>query len=347
VNLSRLSRALPALVVALAPLSASVVAESAASPVAVTVKPWRFETLGGASSEYLRYIAALRLSSDDPRFGGFSGLAVSADGRTLLAVSDQSWWLKGELQYTDGKLSGISDVRMAPLAGLDGKRPKQKRMQDAEALVALTPKGPDGAVAVGFERAPRVQRHTPGKDGFPGTPEAVRLPHDVDSGPENEELEALGVLASGPWRGRYIAISEGTITADGGAVKGWVFGGKGKPFEFSVKIDGTFRITDLIVLPGGDILLLERSFAAPSWLPGMSVRLVRAAAIAPGAVIEPQPLHKAQVPRAMVDNLEGLAAFQTSQGEARLLVMSDDNYARDRQSTILVEFALTLPDPQP
>jgi hypothetical protein len=316
-----------------------------ASPVAVSASPWRFEALGRTSSDYLRYIAAIRLASDDPRFGGFSGLAVSADGRALLAVSDQSWWLKGELQYTDGALSGFTGARMAPLAGLDGRRPKQKRMQDAEALVALTSKGPAGPVAVAFERVPRVQRHPPGKDGFPGMPQAVRMPRDADAGPENEELEALGVLAAGPHLGRFIAISEGAFTGDGSAVKGWVFGGKGKPFGFAVKSDGSFRITDLTVLPGGDILLLERSFAAPSWLPGMSVRLVRAADIVPGAVIEPQPLYKAQVPRAMVDNMEGLAAFQTPQGETRLLVMSDDNYARDRQSTILVEFALTLPGP--
>jgi hypothetical protein len=194
---------------------------------------------------------------------------------------------------------------------------------------------------------PRVQRHAPGKDGFPGTPEAVRLPRDADGGPNNEELEALGVLTAGAHRGRYIALSEGAFTADGGAVKGWVFGGKARPFDFSVKIDGTFRITDLAVLPEGDILLLERSFAAPAWLPGMSVRLVRSEDVKPGAVIEPEPLYKAQVPGAMVDNMEGLAVWRAPSGEMRLLVMSDDNYARDRQSTILVEFALTVPDPQP
>jgi hypothetical protein len=318
-----------------------------ASPVEVEVSPWRFAALGGGSSDHLTLLGALKLSSADDRFGGFSGIAVSGDGRTLLAVSDQSWWLKGDLQYTDGKLSGLANARMAPLAGPDGRRAKQKRMQDAEALVALTPKGPDGPVAVGFERVPRVQRHAPGKDGFPGRAEVVRMPRDADGGPENEELEALGVLNAGPSRGRYIALSEGTLTADGSAAKGWVFGGKDKPFAFSVKIDGTFRITDLAVLPEGDILLLERSFAAPSWLPGMSVRLVRAADIMPGAVIAPEPLFKAQVPAAMVDNMEGLAVWRTPSGERRLLVMSDDNYARDRQSTILVEFALTLPDPQP
>ena len=318
-----------------------------ATPVDVEATPWRFAAPGGGSSDHLKVLGALKLSSADDRFGGFSGVAVSPDGRTLLAVSDLGWWLKGDLQYTDGKLSGFASARMAPVEGPDGRRPKRKRMQDAEALVALTQKGPDGPVAVGFERAPRVQRHAPGRDGLPGRGEVLRLPRDVDRGPENEELEALGVLAAGPHRGRFIAVSEGALTDDGAAVKGWVFGGKGKPFDFAVKIDGAFRITDLAVLPEGDILLLERSFAAPLWLPGMSVRLVRAGDIGPGAIIEPEPLYKAHVPGAMVDNMEGLAVWRTPDGERRLLVISDDNYARGRQSTILVEFALTLPEPRP
>ncbi len=41
--------------------------------------------------------------------------------------------------------------------------------------------------------------------------------------------------------------------------------------------------------------------------------------------------------------MEGLAVWQPSPDETRLLVMSDDNYARERQSTILVEFDLNLP----
>ncbi len=341
----------PAVLAAASIACALVVAKPAgaldATPVEIAVTPWRFAALGGGSSDHLKVLGALKLSSADDRFGGFSGIVVSPDGGTLLAVSDQSWWLKGDLQYTNGSLSGFANVRMAPLPGPDGRRPKRKRMQDAEALVALTPRGPDGPVAVAFERAPRVQRHAPGKDGFPGKAQAVRAPREVDAGPDNAEMEALGLLTAGPHRGRFIALSEGAFTAEGDAVKGWVFAGKGKPFEFSVRIDGSFRITDLAVLPEGDILLLERSFAAPTWLPGMSVRLVRAADVTPGAVIDPEPLYKAHVPGAMVDNMEGLAVWRTPAGERRLLVISDDNYARDRQSTILVEFALTLPEPRP
>lgn len=314
------------------------------TPIAVNATPWAFALMpGDDKTETVSLRSAIRLSSDDPRFGGFSGLAVSPDGRTLLAISDQSWWLKGKLQYTDGKLSGFGDAVIAPLTGLDGRRPSGKRVQDAEALVALTAKGPDGPVAVAFERLPRVQRYEPGRDGLPGKASAIKMPRDVESGPENDELEAVGVLRTGATAGRFVAISEGNFTDDGIAVRGWVFGGKGKPFGFTVKVDGTYRVTDLAVLPDGDVLLLERSFAPPAYIPGMSLRLVRASDIASGAVIEPQPLFKAEVPRFMVDNMEGLAVWQPSPDETRLLVMSDDNYARERQSTILVEFDLDLP----
>ncbi|MFO1089301.1 MAG: esterase-like activity of phytase family protein [Hyphomicrobiales bacterium] len=306
-----------------------------ASPIDLTVEPWMFSPLGAIASDRLTLSGAIRIASDDPRFGGFSGLVVSADGQKLLAVSDDGWWLKGTLQYKDGRLSGFSSAMMAPLKGADGKRATSKRMRDAEAMVALSPKGPDGPVAVGFERLPRVEVFNPGRDGFPDRPRAVKMPRDVEAGPENDELEAIGLLKSG----RYIAISEGNMRDDS-SVYGWVFGGADRPFDFGVKLDGSYRVTDLAVLPSGDVLLLERSFAAPTWIPGMAIRLVKADAIKAKATLDPETLFEGEVPRYLVDNMEGLAVWQTPEGETRLLVMSDDNFARDRQSTLLVEFVL-------
>ncbi len=103
--------------------------------------------------------------------------------------------------------------------------------------------GPGWPVAVAFERlCRRVQRYERGRDGLPGKASAIRMPRDVESGPENDELEAVGVLRTGATAGRFVAISVGNFTDDGTAVHGWVFGGKDKPFGFTVKVDGTYRV---------------------------------------------------------------------------------------------------------
>src|SRR5688500_3401585 len=56
-------------------------------------------SLGSERLGKLAFRGGIMLASDDERFGGFSGLAVSSDGRSLLAISDDGWWLKADLTY--------------------------------------------------------------------------------------------------------------------------------------------------------------------------------------------------------------------------------------------------------
>ena len=92
------------------------------------------------------------------------------------------------------------------------------------------------------------------------------------------------------------------------------------------------------LLPDGDLLLLERSFNG--LFPGMSLRRFPIAELKPGAVIKPVPIFETTLPRDNIDNMEGLAVHVTASGETRITIISDDNYNRAIQNTILLQFAL-------
>ena len=85
----------------------------------------------------LEWRGGLELKSTDKRFGGFSSLALSADGEKLLAVSDTGNWFRATSLYKNGRLAGLSDPEIAPLLDKSGKPFKGKSWSDAEALSRL------------------------------------------------------------------------------------------------------------------------------------------------------------------------------------------------------------------
>jgi hypothetical protein len=85
----------------------------------------------------LRYTGGLVLSSDDPRFGGWSAIEVSADGARLLAISDRASWMTARFAFDgDGQLSGLTDVNITPMLDDEG-RALEGEAADAEGLAPL------------------------------------------------------------------------------------------------------------------------------------------------------------------------------------------------------------------
>jgi hypothetical protein len=289
-------------------------------------------TFGG-----LEWRGGLELASADERFGGLSSLALSRDGTRLLAVSDLGFWLKADLRYTDDHLSGFENAVMAPILAPDGKPNRSKTRSDAEALAGWEPGKIDGKVIVGFESRTRAGLFDLGRSGFNARFKDLKLPAAIAEGPLNQELEAIGRFVSGPLAGSIVAISE-LNKDENGDIRAFVWGGGRKPFGFSVKQFEDYAITDLALLPGGDILTVERSFST-STLPGMAIRRIRTADIVANGAVSPGLVFSGRLPFYRIDNMEGIAVSERN-GETRITVVSDNNYRPEFQRTLLLQFAL-------
>ena len=169
----RLTRMIAALLLGCTSLAAC--AEETRRPLEIASRPVSFalDSEGSKAVGQLAHLGSLRLTSSDSDFGGISGLIVSPDGKSFLAITDSSHWLTGKLSYTDGRLTGMTGQEIAPLRDLSGK-PLQGKAGDAEGLAGSL----DGDVYVSFEGDHRIWKYAFGKDGLDATPVAVKVPAD-------------------------------------------------------------------------------------------------------------------------------------------------------------------------
>ncbi|MGI9413750.1 MAG: esterase-like activity of phytase family protein, partial [Hyphomicrobiales bacterium] len=235
------------------------------------------------------------------------------------------------------RLSGVSNGRTTRLLGPGGTRFKSNRTQDAEGLGVYGAKGTEGQLLVAFERRERILRYNFGRHGFRAQPKTIRLPRDARKAEYNKELEAVGRFGKGTkLSGTIIAFSERFLDARGN-IRGWLIGGR-RPGPIAVRRSDDFDITDLAILPGGDVLILERSFSVIK-LAGMRIRRIAHKDIKPKAVLDGEVLVEAGQPARTIDNMEGIAVHRSPKGELRISIISDDNF-NPLQRTLLLQFAL-------
>jgi hypothetical protein len=154
--------------------------------------------------------------------------------------------------------------------------------------------------------------------------------------PRNKGLEGLVMVPRDmPLAGTLIAFSERGLDSAGNLIA-FLIGGK-TPGQFAVRRTDDFDISDAVLLPSGDLLLLERKF---SWLDGLGIRIRRVAlaAVAPGAVVDGPSIFNADLGHE-VDNMEGIDAHVTDAGETVLTMVSDDNFSL-LQRNLLLQFTL-------
>lgn len=189
---------------------------------------------------------------------------------------------------------------------------------------------------MGLERVNQIVKFDFGRDGVHARGQPVVVPQALRHLPNNKGIEALVVVPKGqPLAGTLIALSERGLDADRN-IMGFLIGGK-TPGAFSVRRTQNFDISDAALLPGGELLILERKF---SWLEGVHIRIRRIAqnAIVPGALIDGPVIFDADM-GTEIDNLEGLDVFTTADGETVLTMVSDDNFSM-LQRTMLLQFTL-------
>ncbi|GAB4136117.1 MAG: esterase-like activity of phytase family protein [Sphingomonadales bacterium] len=305
-------------------------------PLTITAKPMPLDPTQPKQERVgaLLYRGGLELHADSPLFGGLSGLALSPDGDTLVAVSDTGYWFIADLVLDqEGTLIGLENAVMADLLRPDGLAHQGRALSDAEALAIDYRRG---VVYVAFENRHRIWAYdfNPYRD----MRQLLRTPARA--------IDDKGALAKQPGNGGVEALcwveGEGLVAlseehGDGaGGRAGWLFK-SGRPMVLRYDAPLPYVPTDAAALPGGKALILNRQ---ASWLSGFAAKLVLAQmpTFEPGAQISGEVI--AEFGGSVIsDNFEGIAAWQDRDGDIAVYMVSDDNY-NPLQRNLLLKFLL-------
>ncbi|WP_213772053.1 esterase-like activity of phytase family protein [Bradyrhizobium sp. dw_78] len=279
----------------------------------------------------LQYRGGLVLTSRFPGFGGLSGIRLDRKGERFISFSDKGSWFTGRILYQEGEMTGLADVEAAPMLGADGRPITARGWFDTESIAL------DGSfVYIGLERVNQVLRFDFSKGFTRSRGEVVPMPPAVKTLPFNQGLEALVVVPKGlPLAGTLIALSERGLDADGNLIA-FLVGGP-SPGQFSVRRSNAYDISDATLLPSGELLVLERKFSFVAGV-GIRIRRIPLQSVAPGALVDGPSIFEADLGDE-IDNMEGIDAFITPEGDTVLTLVSDDNFSLI-QRTLLLQFTL-------
>lgn len=287
---------------------------------------------------HLEFLGGLVLSSPDSKyFGGWSGLAMDANGRDFADVSDSGVWLVATLDRNGNAPSAVKNARLGPLLGLDGLPLKRSRDRDAEAVALLSGSARNGSVLIAFEQNSRLARHEISGGEFSRALALMEKPRGSTNMRRNNGFEAMTVMAGGPHKGQAVAISERLYDAWRNHT-GWIWTPRAVE-PFNITNIGDFDVTDIASLDDGTLFVLERRFR---WIEGVKMRIRRIAAddLQPGRTIAGETLFEADGDYE-IDNMEGIAATRGANGQIILTVLSDDNFNHTLQRTLLLQFAVS------
>lgn len=277
----------------------------------------------------LTFLNGWELRSNNSDFGGISALSALGDNR-FLAVSDAGTLIGFTL--ANGKME------RSFIAALPGAQGEQLDFRDRDSE-GMAYDASSGHIWISYEARHAVRRLSPSLGRVDGV---TRLPFTKDWR-ANGGVEAIARLNDG----RFVLFSETHQRADG-SNSAYIY--SGDPVEqgvrytsFGYRAPKGYRPTDATVLPDGRLLILNRRIAFPQ---GFSAKL---------AVLDPTEIQSGEVatpkviariaPPLLVDNMEGLSVTQEN---GRLIVwMASDNNFTALQRTILMKFALSLPNKKP
>jgi hypothetical protein len=309
---------------------------SVAAPVSIEVNARPLPSFDTRDRSHVRfgsleYRSGLILTSRFRGFGGLSGLRLDAKGERFIAISDKGSWFTGRIVYNGREMTGLDDVEASPMLGPDGKPITSRGWFDSESIAL------DGSmVYIGLERVNQVLRFDFAKGFTRASGEVVPLPPAARKLPFNKGLEALVMVPKGfALAGTLLAISERGLDAQGN-ILAFLVGGKTQG-QFTVRRTDSFDVSDAVLLPSGDLLLLERKFSLLGGI-GIRIRRIALASVAPGAVIDGPSIFNADLGNE-IDNMEGIDAHVTPDGQTILTLVSDDNFLMI-QRNLLLQFTL-------
>lgn len=266
------------------------------------------------------FLGELRWTMPDPRFGGFSGIEVSADGSGFLAITDRGGFTRARLTRDDsGRITAIAADSIQLLKG-QGTEPLKMFRSDSEGLAV----GNDGRVYISLEGVTRVLRYDPIDGSAKNLPIAEGFRHMQ----MNSSLEALAIDADDV----IYTVPERSGREDRPFP---VFRFRDGVWDSALAIprSGSFLPVGADIGPDGRFYLLERQFRGWS---GFSSRLRRFHISASGFTNEQTVL---ETPVGMHDNLESVSIWRDQENRLRATMIADDNFIA-LQNTEVVEYFL-------
>ncbi|WP_419904031.1 esterase-like activity of phytase family protein [Kiloniella sp.] len=300
--------------------------------IPITVEAVSFSNTSQSNMKHgaLIWRGGLKVKSTHQRFGGLSGLEISPDGKTMLAVTDKGLWFKGRLGYgLGGDLLSLSRGLLSSLKGTKGTALTRKKERDSESIA----RAEDGAIYISFERHHRILKYPAPLEA---NAESIPFPETFTSTSKNRGIEALTWLPGGCLLAIPERIDSPTSESHEELIQAFLWD------QYSwgtiyLKPNGNFLPTGLSVTPQGDLLLLERSFSIFEGFK-TSLRIFPAEQIQPGGVMEGRVLATFEGQHA-IDNMEGISSRLGTTGETLIYLLSDDNLSFT-QDTLLLMFEI-------
>jgi hypothetical protein len=318
----------------LAATQTPVLAQPASEQIEVSARPITTFKIGRSEARFgpLEFVGGLELTSSSGDFGGLSSFRFLEPGGDLIAVSDTGFWLFGSItRDAQHKPIGLDHVRMEPMIDGSGKTSDRKRDVDAEGLAVK-----DGVATVGFERDHRIVQFEIEPGAMKGPLRRLDFLVPARELRQNRGFETVvHAQPEGRHKDGLVVVSEKSLDQAGNIFAAIIEGpGRG---VFTVRRDGEFDITDGAFLPGGDLLLLERSFSFSAGI-AMRLRRIHGESIAKGKVADGPVLFSADMGY-QIDNMEGLDVWRRDDGALLVSLLSDDNQSI-LQRNLYLEFIL-------
>ncbi len=286
----------------------------------------------------LKYLGGLDIPRMGQNIGGLSGLRWDEASGRLLAITDDARWVWITPIEDGNQLTGIAELEVGDLLGLEGEKLTGKEQGDSESLTRV-----DGGWLVGFERFHRVWLY---RDLTKKPTTTGILPiFNPGSLSDNAGLEAMAT-AGDSWIGcaqrAPVKIFENCVRLpiEGNAIKeittefrpgNWPEYFAALPPDKLIELGGV--PTDADALAEGTLVILFRS-----WSRTDSNR----AAIVTYSPTDQRTEIATLEPPLTVDNFEGIAVRE-KEGRTFLYIVSDDNFSSN-QRTLLMKFEVVVPD---
>ena len=263
---------------------------------------------GTAAAAEATWVSSYHWTVDNPSFGGLSGIEVSDDGRTFIAVSDRSSFVTGSLVRKEGIVVAVEDYVITPISGTGDQ-------QDSEGIA--TTQG--GTVFVSFEGVHGIRQF----DSLGGASTAMPAAAAFTDMQGNSSLEALAI---GPDNSIYTIPERSGRSDRPFPVYRLKEGIWDQPFDIPRR--GTFLVVGADIGPDGRFYVLERDFTGIGFR--SRVRRFGMNGDAEETLLETRSLTH--------DNLEGISIWDDGSA-LRITMISDDNF-RIFQRTEIVEYRI-------